>query len=97
MEDNLNPEELVRVVALEVEAVVVVQVFLHHIHYSVYNDLDDVALLDQLPSLKNKRKMLNTFNLKWTLLVSSLKNECSFVYLQHTVKNRRSLLLASVS
>lgn len=63
MEDNLNPEELVRVVALEVEAVVVVQMFPHHIHYSVYNDLDHVALLYQLPSLKKRRQMLNTFNL----------------------------------
>lgn len=54
MEDNLNPYELVRVVALEVEAVVAVQMFPHHLHYSVYNDLDDVALLYQLPGLKKK-------------------------------------------
>lgn len=57
MEDNLNPEELVGIVALEVEAVVVVQMFLHHLHYSVYNDLDDVALLYQLPSLEKKREV----------------------------------------
>lgn len=45
MEDNLNPEELVRIVALELEAVVAVQICPQHIHYSVYNDLDDAALL----------------------------------------------------
>lgn len=62
MEDNLNPRELVGVVALEVEAVVVVQMFPHHLHYSVYNDLDDVALLYQLPGLKKQTTMLNAFN-----------------------------------
>lgn len=54
MEDNLNPEELVGVVALEVEALVAVQMFPHHIHYSVYNDLDDTALIYQLPGLRKK-------------------------------------------
>lgn len=55
MEDNLNPEELVRIVALEME-VVAVQMFPHHVHHSVYNDLDDAALLYQLPGLKKKNQ-----------------------------------------
>lgn len=52
MENNLNPEELVRVVALKMEAAVAVQVFPHHLHYCVYYHLYNVSFLYQLPGLK---------------------------------------------
>lgn len=63
MENNLNPEELVRIVALKVEAVVAVQVFPHHLHYCVYDHLYNIALLYQLPGLKNKNKTLHVYNI----------------------------------
>ena len=47
----MNAEELVRVVALELEAVGVAQVTLEHLHDGTHNHLDDLSFLDQMPGL----------------------------------------------
>ena len=47
----MDAEELVRVVALELEAIGVAQVTLEHLHNGPHNHLDDLSFLDQMSGL----------------------------------------------
>lgn len=64
MEYHLDPEELVRIIALKMEALVVVQMFPQHLHHCVKDHLYYIALFNQLSGLKcqtNKQKVNSLF------------------------------------
>lgn len=54
MKDQPDTRELVRAVAGEEEVVTGIQMFTEQFHDCVNNYFDDVGLLDQLSSLKNR-------------------------------------------
>lgn len=58
-EYHLEPEELVRIIALKIEALVAVQMFPQHLHDCIYNHLYYIALFNQLSGLKRQTKKLN--------------------------------------
>lgn len=58
MEDHLNPEEFVRIIALKMKALVSIQMFLQHLHDCVYNHFYYIALFDKLPGLKIQKHIM---------------------------------------
>lgn len=60
MEDDLNAWELVRVVAEEEEAIVIIQMLSQKFHDCINYHFDDIALFYQLPGLKEEQEYKHT-------------------------------------